>query len=162
MKNETISSYLAERIDAGDFPSAVYLVAEKGDILYSDALGLAVRTPERIAASVDTIYDLASLTKPLITGTLCTLAIERGEFALPDPVARFLPEFAGSGKESITVGQLLTHSSGLSPWQPLYVLAQGDRARVLEAGFHLHLAKPIEPADLIAAVLSMVGSGTVA
>ena len=67
-RQNEISSFLLDRIHAGDFPSAVYLVAEKGHAIFADALGDAVREPERIPASPDTIYDLASLTKPLITG----------------------------------------------------------------------------------------------
>ncbi len=65
---EPISKFLSERIAAGDFPSAVYLVAEKGEIVFHDALGFAVVEPEKIKAKVNTIYDLASLTKPLVTG----------------------------------------------------------------------------------------------
>ena len=58
--NAQISQFLQGRIDAGDFPSAVYLVAEKGEIVMQDALGYAVVEPERIPAQIDTIYDLAS------------------------------------------------------------------------------------------------------
>ena len=67
--DQTISSLLNERIDAGDFPSAVYLVAERGQVPFADALGDAVREPDQVPATLDTIYDLASLTKPLITGS---------------------------------------------------------------------------------------------
>lgn len=130
LSNQKISSYLTERIAAGDFPSAVYLVAEQGNIRFLDALGDAVRIPERHSATVDTIYDLASLTKPLVTGLLCTRAMERGELRLQDPVARFLPDFAGTDKVAMNIGQLLTHSSGLTPWLPLYELADGDPLRV--------------------------------
>jgi CubicO group peptidase (beta-lactamase class C family) len=132
LRDEKISSYLTERIDAGDFPSAVYLVAEHGAIRLLDAVGLAVRTPELIASNVDTIYDLASLTKPLITGLLCARRIEQGVFGLDDPVAQFLPEFDREDKRAITLGQLLTHSSGFTPWKPLYLLADGERERSLD------------------------------
>ena len=71
MEDKDISSLLAERIAAGDFPSAVYLVAERGRVVLSDALGHAVREPEQRVATLDTVYDLASLTKPLVTGLLC-------------------------------------------------------------------------------------------
>ena len=77
-----ISKYLQERIDAGDFPSAVYLVAEKGEIVLQDALGFAVVEPERIEAQMDTIYDLASLTKVLVTGLLFAKLIESEKFWL--------------------------------------------------------------------------------
>ncbi len=119
----TISALLTERIAAGDFPSAVYLIGERGREVFVDALGNAVAEPQRIQASVDTIYDLASLTKPLITGMLCARRVESGEITLDSFIARYLPEFDRTGKHEITVQQLLTHSSGLPAWRPLYQLA---------------------------------------
>jgi CubicO group peptidase (beta-lactamase class C family) len=123
--NQTISSFLAERIDAGDFPSAVYLVAEANQIVFADALGYAVLEPKQIPATLDTIYDLASLTKPLVTGLLCARRIELGELTLDSSVAHYLPEFDRADKSLITVRELLTHTSGLPAWRPLYVLAEG-------------------------------------
>jgi len=123
----TISSLLAERIAAGDFPSAVYLVAARGQIVFTDTLGHAVREPDQIPATLATIYDLASLTKPLITGLLCARRIEAGELTLDSSVAHYLPEFDRADKHSITVRELLTHTSGLPAWRPLYVLAEGRR-----------------------------------
>jgi CubicO group peptidase (beta-lactamase class C family) len=130
--DEEISALLAERIAAGDFPSAVYLVAERGRVVLSDALGHAVREPVERAATLDTVYDLASLTKPLVTGLLCARRIEQGELSLDVKVAKYLPEFARADKRRITVGQLLTHTSGLPAWRPLYIEAE-DRAGVLRA-----------------------------
>jgi CubicO group peptidase (beta-lactamase class C family) len=131
--DQTISSFLAERIGAGDFPSAIYLVAERGRIVFTDALGHAVRAPEQIPATQDTIYDLASLTKPLITGLLCARRIELGELTLDSSVAHYLPEFDRADKHSITVRELLTHTSGLPAWRPLYVLAGGKRDATVAA-----------------------------
>jgi len=131
MKSTAISSFLTERIAAGDFPSAVYLVAEKGKVIFADALGNAVADPQKIPATPDTIYDLASLTKPLITGLLCTRRIENGEVTLESSVSHYLPEFDRTDKQAITVRHLLTHSSGLPAWRPLYILAKGDRERTL-------------------------------
>jgi CubicO group peptidase (beta-lactamase class C family) len=71
------------------------------------------------------------LTKPLITGLLCARHIERKEFALDDSVARYLPEFDVEDKRAITLRQLLTHTSGLPAWRPLYLIAK-DRESVLE------------------------------
>ncbi|HVF56707.1 MAG TPA: serine hydrolase domain-containing protein [Pyrinomonadaceae bacterium] len=132
MRNEEISALLAERIAAGDFPSAVYAVAERGEIMFADALGDAVRAPVRHPATLDTIYDLASLTKPLVTGLLCALQVERGVFGLDAEVSRHLPEFAREDKRRITVRQLLTHTSGFPAWRPLYIDARGERQRVIE------------------------------
>lgn len=128
-----ISEFLNERVQAGDFPSAVYTVAEAGQAVLADSIGNSVVEPSRIAATLDTIYDLASLTKPLVTGLLCARRIESAEIALATPVAQILPEFDRPDKQSITVGQLLTHSSGLPAWRPLYILAEGDAERTLTA-----------------------------
>ena len=110
---QTISSLLAEQINSGDFPSAVYLVAEHGRAVFTDALGDAVREPERRPATLDTIYDLASLTKPLVTGLLCAQLVELGELTLDSSVANYLLEFDRPDKNRITIRELLTHTSGL-------------------------------------------------
>ncbi len=124
-----ISKFLAERVAAGDFPSAVYLVARRDKVVLADALGLAVVEPYRIETTLDTVYDLASLTKPLITGLLCARRIEAGELTLDSAVAHYLPEFDRTDKQAITVRHLLTHTSGLPAWRPLYILSEGERDR---------------------------------
>lgn len=134
MRDEQISQMLLERIGAGDFPSAVYLVAERGALALADALGDAVKEGgEQRAATLDTIYDLASLTKPLVTGALCARRLEQGELKMDDAVARYLPEFDREDKRNITLRHLLTHTSGLPAWRPLYLTTEGGRERVLEA-----------------------------
>jgi CubicO group peptidase (beta-lactamase class C family) len=138
--NPAISALLAERIEAGDFPSAVYVVAERGEVAFADALGDAVREPERHAARLETIYDLASLTKPLVTGLLCALFAERGTLELERTLADYLPEFAREDKRGITVRQLLTHTSGLPAWRPLYLLCEGEPERTLS----VIAAQPLE------------------
>ncbi|MBV9242140.1 MAG: serine hydrolase, partial [Acidobacteria bacterium] len=77
-----ISAFLQQHIDANDFPSAVYLVAENGRIKLQDALGYAVVSPERIPARLDTIYDLASLTKVLVTGLLAGILFKEGRLEM--------------------------------------------------------------------------------
>ena len=129
--NPEITSFLAERITAADFPSAVYLVAEKGRALFADALGNAVVEPRRIAATLHTIYDLASLTKPLITGLLCARRVEAGEITLDSSVSNYLLEFERTDKQAITIRDLLTHTSGMPAWRPLYILAEGERDRTV-------------------------------
>lgn len=127
-----ISSLLAARINAGDFPSAVYLVAERGRVHFAAALGSAVREPREQPAMLETIYDLASLTKPLVTGLLCAQRIERGEIELDAPAAKYLREFARAGRVVMTIRNLLTHTSGLPAWRPLRALTDDRRDRVLE------------------------------
>lgn len=135
----SISSLLLERIDAGDFPSAVYLVVERGQITFADAQGYAVREPDQIPATLETIYDLASLTKPLITGLLCARRIESGVLTLDSSVAHYLPEFDRTDKQPITIRHLLTHGSGLPAWRPLYVLTEGRPEATLAAIANLKL-----------------------
>ena len=118
-------------MDAGDFPSAVYLVAEKGEIVLHDALGYAVVEPERIETRLDTIYDVASLTKVLVTCILCVKLIETEDLSPADPAAQYLAEFASSDKRGITVNHLLTHESGLRGWLPLYLLTP-DKATIID------------------------------
>jgi len=130
---KNISEFLTERIGANDFPSAVYLIAEKGETQFADALGNAVVEPHRIPATLNTIYDLASLTKPLVTALLLARQIEEGKVELDRPVSDYLPEFTGADKQAITVRQIATHCSGLPAWRPLYLLTSGDRAQTISA-----------------------------
>jgi len=137
MKN-SISKFLQSRIDAQDFPSAVYLVAEKGEIVCQDALGFAVVEPEKIEAKLDTIYDLASLTKPLVTGLLCAKMIEDKNLDLEQMVEAYLPELIKFGVSSekdsleidyvdydcldVSILDLLIHYSAYQAWKPFYLL----------------------------------------
>ena len=128
MKNEQISEFLQTRIDANDFPSAVYLVAEKGKIIFQDALGFAVVEPEKIEAKLDTIYDLASLTKVLVTGLLCAKLIESKELELGRTIDFYFPEFdvyvSQNNGWDTSISELLTHSSDFPAWKPFYLLSK--------------------------------------
>ncbi len=114
-----ISEFLSERIAAGDFPSAVYLAGEKGEIKFSGALGNAVAEPETIATTADTIYDLASLTKVLITGLL--IAKRFSEKPGSPSFDSFFEQCRG-----ISNTLALIHTSGLPAWKPFYLLAEPD------------------------------------
>jgi len=137
--NDQLSALLQQHIEAGEFPSAVYLVGERDEILYTDALGYSVVEPYRVANKLDTIYDLASLTKPLITSLLCARRIELGELTLDSSVSHYLPEFDRTDKQMITVRELLTHTSGLPAWRPLYILTEDEPERAAGAIANLDL-----------------------
>src|SRR5918996_2060786 len=137
--NEQLSAFLTEHITAGEFPSAVYLVAEGDEIVFTDALGHSVVEPYRVANKLDTIYDLASLTKPLVTSLLCARRIELGELTLDSSVYHYLPEFERTDKQMITVRELLTHTAGLPAWRPLYILAEDEPERAAGAIANLDL-----------------------
>ncbi len=150
--NAAISKFLQERIDAGDFPSAVYLVAEKGEIVFQDALGNAVAEPEKIRARSDTIYDLASLTKPLVTGLLAARQIEASEISLTTKVGEKISEFQRTWIGDVTVVDLASHISGLKAWLPLYLLADSpspnDIAKAIERNSKQKDERAVEYSDL--------------
>ena len=103
-----LDDFLRREIDLGSFASASYAVGTSAGLEREGARGRAVSVPLRIAATTDTIYDCASITKPLVTGMLVLQAVAEGTIALDD-------EYRG-----FTYRQLLTHTSGLRAWLPLY------------------------------------------
>lgn len=82
--------------------------------LYADANGTLVPKNEWTSASIDTVYDMASLTK-VFTGVAALRAMDAGNLELEKTVASYMPEFATNGKENVTVRMLLTHTSGFPP-----------------------------------------------
>ena len=102
-------------IERKETPGAVVLVARRGRIVYRKAFGDRAIEPKREAMTVDTIFDLASLTKIVATATSMMILVERGKVSLADPVALYIPEFGRFGKERITIEQLMTHRAGLPP-----------------------------------------------
>ncbi|AOS61126.1 serine hydrolase domain-containing protein [Actinoalloteichus hymeniacidonis] len=111
------------------YPGAVVTLAHQGIVTTSEATGHALRyadgegtelpADEQVPTSTDTIFDLASLSK-LFTSIVAMQQVEEGRIRLDRPVAEYLPEFAANGKESVTVRQLLTHTSGLPPFLLLW------------------------------------------
>lgn len=94
-------------------PGAVVLVGRHGKIVWRKAYGNRALEPQPEAMTLDTIFDLASLTKVVATATSVMILVERGLVRLGDPVSRYIPEFAENGKRNITVEHLLVHRSGL-------------------------------------------------
>jgi CubicO group peptidase (beta-lactamase class C family) len=112
-------------IEASEIPGAVVLarMVHEGEVLeHCSVRGLAVVRPERIPMARETLFDLASLTKPLATTTAILWLVHDGAVDLDSPVAKYLPEFGEREKERVTVRHLLTHSSGLKPWRAFHEL----------------------------------------
>lgn len=110
-------------IQDGQIPGAVVLIGHKGQVVYRKAYGERSLEPRREPMTLDTIFDMASLTKVMATTSCVMRLLEQGQVRLNDPVAKHIPEFGKSGKEEITIRQLLTHYSGLredldlkAPW----------------------------------------------
>jgi len=114
---ERLDGLMDEMMDTGRMPGAVLLVARHGNIVWREAYGMAEVEPTPRPMKVNTLFDLASLTKVVATSTAIMILLERGEFRLDQPVAYFIPNFAEKGKGDITLRQLLSHSSGLPAWR---------------------------------------------
>ncbi|MEK6301864.1 MAG: serine hydrolase domain-containing protein [Acidobacteriota bacterium] len=141
--SETVPSYLQSEVERGTFPGAQYVIGEAGNIAAEGAVGLAVAEPERIPATLDTIYDLASLTKPLVTALLIVKSAERGLIDLKAPAAEYVSELNVDGKRHLTVEQLLTHVSGFPNWRPIYLEAR-DRGDVAAALARIQTPSPAQ------------------
>lgn len=116
-------------IARGELPGAVLLVGRGdrtgGQILYHKAYGKRAVKPEPQAMSIDTIFDLASLSKSIGCATSVMLLIERGKLSPDDKVAKYLPEFGRNGKENITIAHLLLHQAALIPDNAISDYADG-------------------------------------
>lgn len=133
---------LRVEVEQGEIPSASWCVQSCGVVVSSGALGYSVLEPRRIEAATDTIYDLASLTKPLVTTTLVLLAVAEGRIRLDDRVAEFVPELAARvDLAETTWADLLAHRAGFEAWYPLYVEG-GDQDGYLRALLSRPLAYP--------------------
>ncbi|MBB2176065.1 serine hydrolase domain-containing protein [Gluconacetobacter johannae] len=99
----------------GQTPGAVVVVGHGGRIVHHRAYGRRALVPAREPLDEGTLYDMASLTKPVATTVALMQFYEAGAFRLDDPACRYLPDFARNGKAAITIRHLLTHYSGLPP-----------------------------------------------
>lgn len=146
---------------AGDFAGCVVAIG-RGELLVElSAHGDRQVEPTRLPMEADTLFDLASLTKPIATATSVMVLVERGRVRLRDPIAKHLPEVTGDHGDSITIERLLTHHSGYIPdnaledyrhginesWRRLFALVPrdppGTRFRYSDVNFEL-LGKVVE------------------
>src|SRR5215468_9868722 len=119
---ETIDRQRLGHIDAsveaalkhGDCPGAVVLVVHRDEVVFRKAYGFASLEPDKKPLSVDALFDLASITKPVATASSILLLIEQGKLRLSDKVAKYWPEFAADKKGSVTIEHCLLHISGLT------------------------------------------------
>lgn len=120
-----IDQAVKRSIERGDMSGCVVLIGRKEGIVFEQAYGNRAVKPNVEPMTIDTLFDMASLTKPLATATSVMILVERGQLRLSDKVSKFFPDFAANGKEDVTVENLLTHSSGLLPDNPLSDYADG-------------------------------------
>jgi CubicO group peptidase (beta-lactamase class C family) len=125
---DAVTALLRSEIEVGSFPGAVWIVGTSEGPLVEGTIGHSVLKPAKIVATHDTIWDVASITKPLITTALVLQTAAEGTIRLEDRVAEWLTEYRGTDKEDVTFIDLLTHRAGFQAWFPLYTHGIGDAA----------------------------------
>jgi uncharacterized protein YbbC (DUF1343 family)/CubicO group peptidase (beta-lactamase class C family) len=109
-----VDRQIEQAVRDGLIPGAVVLIGHDGRVVYQKAYGSRALVPRREPMTLDTIFDIASLTKVVATTPAVMRLFEQGQIRLNDPVTRYLPEFQG-GHSEITIRNLMTHFSGLRP-----------------------------------------------
>ena len=131
-----IDSVVSGAIEQGHMPGAVVLIMQHGQIVFRKASGFRSKQPIQTPMTPDTVFDLASLTKPIATATSVLILVEQGKLRFSDRVAQHLPDFGQNGKHKITVEQLLLHTSGLIADNPETEYLEG-RSKGLESVYQL-------------------------
>jgi CubicO group peptidase (beta-lactamase class C family) len=156
----TIDRVVERGISAGGYPGAAVVVGRKGAAVWEKGFGRLGWTGD--AGSVvpeRTIYDLASLTKVIGTTTAAMILFDEGKIRLDDQVVKFIPEFTGGGKETITIRHLLEHRSGLPAGRDIWRIAHSPeeaRAAVIASNLFAAPGKFYEYSDLGADMLGFV------
>lgn len=121
---QPVDALIQQEVTSQGITGAVLLIGHDGKIVHEKAFGLRATSPRPERMTVDTIFDLASLTKVVATAPSVMRLVQYGQIRLNDPVSHYIPEFGANGKQSITIRELLTHYSGLRgdldlnvPWE---------------------------------------------
>jgi CubicO group peptidase (beta-lactamase class C family) len=120
MNFESVDTAFEEAVADGVFPGAVALVSKDDRIVYEKAFGYRSLLPQKAPMEISTIFDLASLTKPIATTVGIMLLVREKKLRLDDQVTRVIPMYGVFGKSLTTFRQLLNHSSGLPAWKPFF------------------------------------------
>mgnify|MGYP001177952167 CR=1 FL=1 len=127
---EKMRNSLDAGIKQGIFPGGAVCLLREGEEAITLARGKTGTASAEPLAAADTLYDMASLTKVMVTLPLVLLSVQDGRLSLSDPVVDYLPELGEgtdkSTKEKIKVIHLLTHSSGLAAWRPYFLRGSGQ------------------------------------
>jgi serine-type D-Ala-D-Ala carboxypeptidase len=128
-------------VETGVVPGAVAVVRHRGEMLLHEAFGAASLVPDVRPMAPDTVFDLASLTKPIVGAGVAMALVDRGQFSLDEEVTTWLPELDEFRAKGVTLRRLLAHTAGVTGWRPLYTSAEGADAVVRAIGA-LGLAAP--------------------
>ncbi len=117
-------------VSDGAFPGGIVAVGHRGKLALLHPFGKLSYAADAAAVTHETLYDLASLTKVIATTTMAMILVDEKRLDLDARVDSFLPLFRGAGKEQVTLRHLLTHSSGLDWWAPLFETLSGQLAYI--------------------------------
>src|SRR5262245_3965028 len=120
LRFEPVHRICAAATDDGTVPALVVLVAAGGNILFHEAFGARQLVPRKLPVFPETLFDVASITKAVVTSVLAMREVGAGRIALETPVVELLPEFEGGDRAQVTIRQLLCHSSGLPAHRPFW------------------------------------------
>ncbi|MBM2804498.1 MAG: Serine hydrolase [Deltaproteobacteria bacterium] len=120
MDFHSVEAACQDAVAQGVFPGAVLLIAKEQDIVFEQAFGQRSLAPDQSPLRVDTIFDIASLTKPLATTTAIMLLVREKKIRLDDQITRVIPMYGVLGKSLTTFRHLLTHCGGLLAWKPFF------------------------------------------
>jgi CubicO group peptidase (beta-lactamase class C family) len=126
-----IADAVQHGVETGAYPGAVILVSRAGETVYHEAFGSRSIEPETSPMRRETVFDLASLTKPLATTLAVMRLADERKLRLDDRVTRFIPNFGVYGKAGVTLRRLLAHCSGLAAWRPFFrdIVRESRRGR---------------------------------
>ena len=109
-----IDGAVTAAVGRNECPGAVVVVVHGDAVVFRKAYGHRALVPENVPMTLDTVFDMASLTKPIATGTSVMMLVEQGKLKFSDTVAKHWPAFAANGKDTVTIEHLLLHTSGLT------------------------------------------------
>lgn len=156
MDFHSVENAFQEAVAQGVFPGAVLLVGKDQSVVYEQAFGHRALLPEKSPMQPETIFDVASLTKPLATTVAIMLLVQEKKIRLDDQVTRVIPMYGVLGKSLTTFRHLLNHSAGLPAWKPFFeeiirseksgrinfIASRAAKSYVYE---QIHREKPVSP-----------------
>ena len=155
----TIDRVVRRGINAGGYPGASVVIGRKGFAVWQKGFGYLDWTKKTPVSVIESVYDLASLTKVVGTTTAIMILFDEGKIVLDAPVKSYIPEFSGGHKDSITVRDLLAHRSGLPASRDLWRIAHNPaeaRRAVIDAPLACKPRVCMIYSDLGAILLGMV------
>ncbi|MDH4211380.1 MAG: serine hydrolase [candidate division WOR-3 bacterium] len=126
-----LDHFLTDLVDKRKIPGFVCWVGNLSTSFFQKTYGYAQIKPQKVRMSGDTVFDLASLTKPLVTALLVMLLWEKGMLSIEHALENFLPVFKGKPNAKKSIRQLMTHTCGLPAWYPTYLIPEATRLEFL-------------------------------